>query len=842
MTRIRTIFRSGVATGALLAAFAALPAHAAEAEATDTAEAAEAADDASAADDAGSNDIVVVGTRRGTDVLQAASLIDLVSRDELDQGGAITLQQSLFRISPSFNFPQGSAARVGGGATRSASLRGQNPDLTLVLLNGKRRHGSVATGGTFPYGGAGYADINAIPLAAISRVEVLLDGASAQYGSDAIAGVLNLGLRENDSGGGLTATLGTYKEGDGETGALSGWVGTSLGGRGFLNISADYSRRGSTDRSGPDIRPRYFRIAADGSPLPVNSTAGTADPREPYGRDKVGQWGNGQVEHFAALANFGYDLTDSVQAYGWVNYANTNTRSWVNPQVPASPTNIRAIFPDGYQVVGEYYDHNYSAVAGLKFDTGGSGKLDLSLIYGRHARATHNFNLVAPSYGLNSKTDLYSGQITADQYTASLDYDLDIDAGLARPIALQAGIAFRNERWWVSEIGEEQSWNNGGVPILDGPQAGQPAGWGGTEQGIAPWDVTSGIRQVFSGYIGADFHLTDKLLVEITGRGEHYSDFGWTATGKFSARYDFSPAIALRGTVSNGYHAPSVGQLAYQSSGYAGTWNHSGIVPAPNRTRQVTPDSSIAAALGGGPLEPEKALNLSAGIVLRPVNGASLTVDVYQIDVDNRIVTTQALTGPVVEAATAAAGIADYKSITFFTNGLDTRTRGVDVLGSYDITLGQDASLGLSAGFSLYDTTVQWVRPNTVSSVDLFQRNVVLNPELGTPEYKVVLGADLQIGKFSATVNQLFYGKYTYVHPTNANFDEEYGAKGYTNIEATYRVTPSTRVTVGANNVFDTYPAQFIAANQVNGINRYSFIHPEGANGAYYYGRLAVDF
>ncbi|MFC4256458.1 TonB-dependent receptor plug domain-containing protein [Croceibacterium xixiisoli] len=845
-TKIRSGARSGIGLAALLAGLSALPAHAADTAeaAAETADAAaEAADDASAAaDDSREDGIFVVGTRRGTRVLEAASLIDLVSREELDQGGAITLQQSLFRISPSFNFPQGSAARVGGGATRSASLRGQNPDLTLVLVNGKRRHGSVATGGTFPYGGAGYADINAIPLAAISRVEVLLDGASAQYGSDAIAGVLNLGLRENDSGGGLTATLGTYKKGDGETGALSGWIGTSLGGRGFLNVSADYSRRGSTDRSGPDIRPRYFRIADDGSLLPTNSTAGTADPREPYGRDRVGQWGNGQVEHLAVLANFGYDLTDQLQAYGWVNYANTNTRSWVNPQVPSSPSNIRAIFPDGFQVVGEYYDDNYSAVGGLKYDAGASGRFDLSLIYGRHARDTHNFNLVSPSYGLDSKTDLYSGQVTAEQFTSALDYDLDIDAGLARPIALQAGIAFRHERWWISKIGEEQSWNHGGVPILDGSQAGQPAGWGGTEQGNAPWDVTSGNRQVFSGYIGADFHLTDKLLVEITGRGEHYSDFGWTATGKFSARYDISPALALRGTVSNGYHAPSVGQLAYQSSGYAGTWNHSGITPEPNRTRQVTPGSTVARALGGGPLEPEKALNISAGFVLRPIENASLTVDVYQIDVDNRIVTTQALTGAVVEAATAAAGIPDYKSITFFTNGLDTRTRGVDTLARYGISLGQDASLDLSGGFSLYDTTVQRVRANTVSSVALFQRNVILNPELGTPEYKIVLGADLTVGKFSASLNQLFYGKYTYVHPTNAANDEVYGAKGYTNIEATYRLTDSTRVTVGANNVFDTYPAQFIAANQVNGINRYSFIHPEGANGAYYYARLAVDF
>lgn len=827
-------YKHGVALLALAAGSWAQSARAEAAEATEESTAEETADPAL--------DIVVVGNRRATAALESASLVDLLSRDELEQGGAVTLQESLFRLSPSINFPQGRAAVVGGSATRSASLRGQNPDLTLVLVNGKRRHGSVATGGTFPFGGAGYADVNTIPVAALARVEVLLDGASAQYGSDAIAGVLNLGLRENSSGGEITTTLGTYKEGDGETGGLSGWVGTRLGDSGFLNISADYSRRGSTDRSGPDIRPRYFRIAEDGSPLPANSPNGTADPREPFGREDVGRWGNSKVKHLAVLANAGLDLSDSVEAYGWVNFSNSTAKTFANPEVPASPANVRAIFPDGFQAIYGYNDKNYSGVAGLRYDAGEAGQFDLSVIYGRHERETRALQTVSPSYGLNSKTEFFAGEVHADQLTASLDYDRDFDVSwLAQPLAVQAGVAFRRETWKVARHGEEQAWNHGGQPILDGPDAGDPAGWG-IALATAPWDVTSGDREVYSGYIGADFHITDELLIDATGRLEHYSDFGWTATGKVSARYDITPRFALRGTVSNGYHAPSVGQLAYQSSGYAGTWQHSGVVPEPVRTRQVRPDDQVAAALGGGPLEPEKALNLSAGLVWRPVDNASLTIDAYQIDVDNRIVTTQALTGPIVEAATAAAGIPDYKRITFFVNGLDTRTRGIDILARYGANLGSAGELDLSAGFSRYDTKVKWVRPNEITAVDLFQRNVILNPELGTPEYKIVLGADWRLGAFTASINQLFYGKYTYVHPTNPSFDEEYGAKGYTNIELSYDLTESTRLTVGANNVFDTYPAQFIPANQVNGINRYSFIHPEGANGAYYYGRLRVNF
>lgn len=326
--------------------------------------------------------------------------------------------------------------------------------------------------------------------------------------------------------------------------------------------------------------------------------------------------------------------------------------------------------------------------------------------------------------------------------------------------------------------------------------------------------------------------LTPQFLLDLTGRVEHYSDFGWTTTGKLSARYDVSPAFALRGTISNGYHAPSVGQLAYQSSGFAGTWQHSGVTPAPNRTRQVRPGDTVAIALGGGPLQPEKAINLSTGFVWRPVERASLTVDLYQIDVDNRIVTTQPLTGPEVEAATAAAGIPDYKRVTFFVNGLDTRTRGVDVLGQYIMALGSAGELELAAGFSRYDTKVKWVRPNIATAVDLFQRNVLLNPEVGTPDYKAVLGATWRFGDFTAALNQSLYGKYTYVHPANWGFDEVYGEKGYTNLEVSYDLTEEARITVGGNNIFGTYPSEFIPENQVNGINRYSFIHPEGANGA----------
>ncbi|MBL8271662.1 TonB-dependent receptor, partial [Steroidobacter sp.] len=738
----------------------------------------------------------------------------------------------------------GQAARQGGGSTRAASLRGQAPDLTLVLVNGKRRHTSATLGGLQMFGGGSAADVNTIPVSALRGVEVLLDGASAQYGSDAIAGVLNLQLREDAEGGGLTTTLGQYAKGDGDTYALSGWWGTSLPRNGFLNISADLSQRGATDRSGDDIRRRYFRYLANGTPLAASSNLGTADPREPFGRDRVGQFGNAEVEHAAVLVNAGFDLSDNARAYGWLNFADTDSRSWVQPEVPASDSNVRAIFPDGFQIIGDYYDTNYAALAGVRYDPSFGGQFDFSVGYGRHERDTHNFNLVSPSYGLNSKTDFYLGQTIADQLNVAVDYNRDLEVSwLAKPLAVSSGVAWRKEKWWVSKVSEEQAWNNGGVPILDGPNAGQPARWGAAEQGIAPWDVTEGDRDVASIYVGGDFYLSEKLLLAATVRTEDYSDFGVTTTGKLSARYDLTDSFAFRGSASTGYHAPSIGTLSYQSSGYTSTWNHSGVAPVPNRTRLTRPDDPVTLALGGGPLDPETSRNFSVGFVWRPIDNASVTVDAYRIEIDDRILSTQALTGTMVEAVTAANGIADYKNISFYVNGMDTRTDGVDVAGRYQLDFDQHA-FNFHLGVAWHETEVTWVRPNRVTSVDLFQRHQLLNPERAYPEYKAVLGIDWDFGldhRWGVSVTEQYYGKYTYVHPTNPLYDETYGAKGYTNLEIRRQLTPNTRFSIGADNIFDTYPKQFITANQVNGINRYSFIHPEGANGAFYYARLSYS-
>jgi iron complex outermembrane receptor protein len=799
----------------------------------------------------------VVGSSRATTVLKAASPVDVVTPAQLNTGGVV-LNQALQHLLPSFQFPQGQNASKGSSGIRSASLRGLSPDLTLVLVDGKRRHNSAQTGGVDPWPGSNYIDLNAIPISALSRVEVLRDGASAQYGSDAIAGVVNLVLRRDREGGGVNAEYGEYSKGDGRTKTISGWLAAALPNEGFINFSADLSDRGRTDRSGLDIRRRFFLVNASGqsvasSAAPTNYVPGTTlpaglsyDPREATVNRKVGQWGNAEVAHGAYLLNSEIGLSEAVRAYAWLNYATTRTQNGVNPQVTSSDVVVRALFPDGFQPVTDVRLKDYAATAGLKIDGGALGNFDLGGNYGRNELKRYLHNLDAPSYGLASQKDFYLGKYTFEQINLNLDWTKDLDVGLASPAQFIGGATYRRETWDAAQVGDVQSYAYGGVPILDGPNAGVATRWGTADgTGLGPWDLGARSRDVYGGYLGVDVRPVEKLLIGVTGRVEHYSDFGWTTNGKVSARFDITRTLAIRGGVSAGYRAPSLGQIQNQSTGFSSNWSASGTVLATTRTRTYRPDSSVAIALGGGALEPEKSVNFSAGTVWQPSRDFSITIDAYHIKIKGLILTAGAatgngLTGAAVLAATAAAGDPDITAVSFLTNGLDTRTRGVDVVARYqhDFDVGQ---VQLFAGYSLMSTKVSNVKTGLNGTV-LFTRGAQIDLERGTPQNKLILTQTFSRGKFAVQFDQIRYGHYYYTHPTVAANDEYYKPDWYVNAEARVQPTPSTTFAVGGRNVFNVYPHQYKTANQVNGINRYGFIHPEGASGAYWYVRAGFKF
>jgi iron complex outermembrane receptor protein len=783
---------------------------------------------------ASSDEIVVLGSQRATVAIRSVVPVDVVGQDSLERTGTVNLNQALQRLLPSFNFPQTQNAVKGTYGTRSASLRRLPPDLTLILVDGKRRNPSSRLAAVDPYRVGQFVDLSAVPVNAIERVEVLRDGASAQYGSDAIAGVINLILKKKTDGFDLNAQVGEYTRGDGFTKSLGVTLAQPLTEDGFIDLSVNASTRDATDRSGPDWRQRYF---------PGDPREATAD------RNAVGRWGNANTDNIAILANSEIAITGDLRAYGTANFSMTDTRNRVNPTEPKNDGNLRAYNPDGVQpqIRGLLYDT--AVTAGLRYDGGTIGSFDLGVSAGRNINRTYVYDSTSPSYGLNSQRSFYLGKFRSSQIAATLDYVRDFDFGLVKPANFSAGVTYRHEKWAAAEPGDEQSWNNGGVPILDGPNVGKATRYGADIGGLTPDDLTSISRNVWGGYAGIDVFPIDGVTIGATGRVEHYSDFGTTTTGKLSARWDLTPEIAFRGAYSTGFHAPGIALLGSQTTSSTTIFSFNGQLDEAlsSRTRFFRPNDPAVAALGAKALDPEKSRNISAGLVLQPLRGASLTVDVYQIKIDGFILSTDGanangLTGSFVAAVTAAAGLPNVKTANFFLNALDTRTRGLDAVARYKFKAGV-ADTDLSLAFSTGKTRLSNVKAAPAGSgLTYFSRSRLGDIENGTPNWKVIAGAHVTLGTFDFDSNQVVYGPYTYTHPTVAANDQRYDTQWVTNLEIGYSPAENTRLAVGTQNLFNTYPAQFIRANQVNGINRYGFIHPDGANGRFVYATVRQRF
>ena len=778
--------------------------------------------------------VVTLGTRRqDVTALKSLAPVELITPEQIEHTGAVTLNQALSQLVPSFNFPQGQNASKGTSAVRSASLRGLSPAYTLILVNGKRRNPTGRLSGVDPWGADQLVELNNIPISAIERVEVLRDGASAQYGSDAIAGVLNIVLKERDSGAGLQTRYGQYKEGDGETRNASGWWGTSLPGDGFLTLSADGLSNNPVDRS--DVDHQYVNAG-------------------PAGDLRSGRWGQGGREQGSLLANAELGLNDQARLYSTLNYGYSNNFNDVNPNYASSRDNIKAFYPNGFQPRVSEKRYDLSSVVGLKYTDDLLGNFDLSLSYGKNEVKGYLENSLSPSYGLASATHFYRGASESKTTNLALDWDHDLDFSWApSPWTLSGGAAYRHENFAINEIGDEQSWDYGGGLIPAGQLgAGQRARFGAVDiAGINPDDLGSLSRNVYGLYAGLEGHLTEKLELGTALRAENYSDFGNTVNGKLSARYTFNPAFAVRSTFSTGYRAPSLGQLSTQTTTYTGNWSFDGGAAAPGRTRLFRPGDGAVAAFGAKELDAVKAKNLSLGFVWTPTERTSLTVDAYQINIEGNILATSTLQDPANNSSTAVrdilaqSGLSAFTGASFYTNGYDTKTRGVDAQLKHRLDLETFGKLDLGAGFSVTDTKVSNVKQGSVptrTGTTLFTRDVLLNPENGTPENKLILSGDYTVGKWGVNVQATRFGEYTYNHPTLASQDQTFSAQWVVDLDVRYQLTRELGLNVGANNLFDTYPEKYKSFNQVNGINRYGFIAPAGASGGFYYVGLNYQF
>jgi len=760
--------------------------------------------------------VIVTGTRvSDRTVAESQSPIDIITPEALQATGTTELATALARALPSLNFPR-PAITDGTSGVRPAQLRGLSPDQVLVLVNGKRRHISALVNVNGSIGrGSSAVDFNAIPIAAIERVEVLRDGASAQYGSDAIAGVVNIVLKGSGKGGSLAVDFGQYSAGDGKQGQLSGDAGLSFGDdRGFVHVAGQLTKQDETDRAGP-----YQGT----SPNTGNNPA-------------IGQvayiYGDPKVEAGAVSANAGFAFNDHINAYASAIASNRDITSFAfyrsighNPLVPQ-------VYPNGYVPQINQLSQDRSLVAGVRGDTESGWKWDLSYNYGYNHLAFRTQNSINYSLGVNSPTRFYDGALEYTQNVVNADASKTLDWGLAYPATLSFSAEYRREKWNQSP-GNPDSYTSGGAQ-----------GFGG----FTPTNAVHSDRDSYAVYAGLEADITEKFSAGVAGRYEDYSDFGSETSGKLSARYAFTDKVALRATVSSGFRAPALAQQYYQvvTSQYNASVDRffeSGTFPA---------TGAVAQALGADPLTAETSLSYGLGLVLQPVDRLYITVDAYQIDIDDRIVLSSNLLlggNAAAQALLASLGVNGVTSARYFTNAADTRTRGIDVIATYSLPLA-NSDLNLTAGYNHNKTDIVRVAPNPIELTDLgadlrrIGRDEQGRIEEGYPRDKISLSANWKLAQWDFNLGATRYGEFiTRVSETgNPANDQTYGASWIVDVSASYRPSESWTLTLGADNLLDEYPDKTLFANSNSGQFPYSSQSPAGFNGAYLYGRISYKW
>ena len=846
----RILLRSSCAVAALSLVSLASPGFAQDA----------AEDGAAAADD---QVIIVTGTRRTDRTIADSTVpIDVIGGEALLNQGSTETNRLLNNLVPSFNFPQPSLTD-GTDSLRPATLRGLAPDQVLVLVNGKRRHISslLNLNGSVGRGSAG-VDMNTIPPIAIERIEVLRDGAASQYGSDAIAGVINIQLKKRE-GGRAQASFGKYittmedvfeiesveqnptganpivtfsdrerKRRDGDTWTFATNIGLPVGASGYLNWTAEYKDRSPSNRSGPDVRRQY---------------SSATDPRELTFNRFSHRFGDGESKDLNFFLNAGTDLGASFELYGFGSYgirdgngtgfyrrSNDNrNRDWA-----ASTTTFVPFYPDGFlpQINSEIED--IAGVVGIRGETGG-WNLDLSVNYGTNRldyTISNSWNVSLG--GLESPRTFNAGGLRSGQTSVNFDAQRPINLGIGES-SLAFGAEWRNENYKIV-AGEEASYIAGPFTFSNGAAPGSQV-----FPGFAPSTEVDRSRNSYAAYVELDTDLSDMFNVQVAGRYEHFSDFGDTLNGKIAARFEPIEGLAFRGSASTGFRAPGMAQQFFSTTS---TNNIQGVGLVEVGTFPV--DSPIAIALGSEPLEPEESVNLSGGIVFNMVPGLNITVDYYNIKINDRIVLTENLQGADVVAILQAAGVVGTSG-RFFINGIDTRTEGLDIVGSYRLPDFGIGRVTLTAGYNINSTDITDRRTfSGFAAQRLFARPESFRLTDGQPKNKLNVGLEWDNDPFGATLRANRYG--SVFLPTgsvsditiakgDAAGDFTLTPKWVVDLEFRFKPVDAVQVALGANNLLDEYPDRLTPTGN-NIFLPYSSQSPFGFSGRFVYGRVSIDF
>ncbi|WP_028920001.1 TonB-dependent receptor plug domain-containing protein [Pseudoxanthomonas suwonensis] len=759
--------------------------------------------------------VIVTGTRvADRTVAESQSPIDIITPEALQATGTTELATALARALPSLNFPRPAMAD-GTSGVRPAQLRGLSPDQVLILVNGKRRHVSalVNVNGTIGRGSSA-VDLNAIPVAAIERVEVLRDGASAQYGSDAIAGVVNIVLKGAGEGGSLSLTGGEYSEGDGTQWQLAGDAGLSLAhDGGTVHLAAQVGQQDPTNRSG----------TYQGTAPHTGNFPGVGE--------RAFRMGDPDVEQYAVSANASFNIGENSELYATaiaskrdiVSFAFYRSRNHSNQGAL-----LAQVYPDGYVPEINQVSNDRSVVLGAKGNTASGWNWDVSYNAGENDLDFYTQNTINYALGVGSPHRFYTGNLRYRQDVVNADFSRALELGFAYPATFSFGAEYRNEEWQQS-AGEPNSYFGSGAQGF---------------AGFTPRNSGSYDRHSYAVYAGLEADVTERFSAGIAGRYEDYSDFGSETSGKLSARYAFNDAVALRGTVSSGFRAPALAQQNYQ----AVTTNINNSVVTETGTFPAT--GAAAQALGAEPLKAETSLSYSLGLVLQPAERLYLTIDAYQIEIDDRIVLSSNLNltnNAAAQALLASLGINGVTAARYFNNAIDTRTRGVDVVGTWSIPL-DASSLDLTASYNYNKTEVTRIAPNPAAldalgaNLERVGRDERGRIEEGTPRDKFALGGQWRIGSWELLANATRYGEFTSRHASNPAQDQTYSAKWTLDTAVSFRPAQGWTLTVGADNVLDEYPEETIFVNSTSGLLPYSLYSPFGFNGRYVYGRVAYNW
>lgn len=834
------------------------------------------------------SEVVVTGSRFGPRVVtDSPTPIDSISRDELTKVGAPTLQGLLKIAVPSFSTPRPATAGPQDFLT-PPTLRGLSTGQVLVLVNGKRRHTSAElnTSNQIGRGDVAY-DFNSIPAGAIGRVEVLRDGAAAQYGSDAIAGVLDIQL-DSSLGFLAQAQYGETTKGDGQDAQLTVADGFRIGDGGFVRITAAYQDHQRTDRALPDTRQQYFGRNAAGAPVAISGnygsgigltpSNGTLDPREATFDRNIWIFGEPEYRNGSVFANAELPLTSNIKAYAFGGYNRLEGVSNDFFRRAGQDETVRAIYPNGFLPFEIIKLQNVSAAVGLKGSDLAGFNWDLSTEYGASIDRLGFKNSDNVSLGAASPTEFDRGGSRFRQWTTNLDLTREFAMRDGAPLKVAFGLEYRKE-FYDLLVGEPSSYANGGVPILDGPNAGKPAPVGAQPGGVVtPADAVKADRDSKAVYAEVEKEFAGRLLLSGAVRHERFSDFGSTTNYKVAGRFELMEGLALRASYGTGFRAPALAQSFFSQT------NINFVNGQPLAVKIVAVNNPVATLAGASPLKPEKSKDLSVGLVFSR-GPFSATLDAYRIEITNRIAISSNFQGAALTNYLTANGFPGISSVAYLTNAVDTTTEGFDVTARYRADLGDagmlTATLAANHNRSSFDRIAGTPAPLAAIGVTtpLFDLTQQVRLTQSMPKDKETLNLDWSRGKWRVNLTNTRYGKVAQVAltgrtpaqvaalipgydvtlvpsaPGSANSDiiQRFRADIVTDLDVAYMLTDKVTLTVGALNLFDKYPERQIASTVAsvaagtngadnNGIFPYAYIAPYGTNGRFLYVKASYRF